>query len=125
VSTNEPARLTTDQLAEERTFLAAERTLFAVLRTGLAIAGGGSLVISLLGERWPAWVQVPLAAIFLTVGYGMAFMGLARYRAIVIQAQRHQTGRSMMSLRLLTIGLLAVQAAIVVMVVLFGLRAFE
>lgn len=125
MSTDPPATPTSQHLAEERTYLAAERTLFAVLRTGLSIAGGGSLVITLLGDTWPSWVQVPLVATFLTVGYTMTLMGLARYRAIVTAARHRLTGRRVMSLRLLTIGLVALQVAIVIVVVLFGIQAFE
>jgi uncharacterized membrane protein YidH (DUF202 family) len=44
----------TDQLARLRTALAAERTVFAVMRSGLAIAGGGAVIVTLLGNRWPA-----------------------------------------------------------------------
>ena len=35
---------------------------------GLAIAAGGTVIITLLGDTWPTWVQVPLAAVFLLVG---------------------------------------------------------
>ncbi len=54
----------TDQLARLRTALAAERTVFAVMRSGLAIAGGGAVIVTLLGDRWPEWLQVILAAGF-------------------------------------------------------------
>lgn len=40
-----------DRLARLRTALAAERTVFSVLRTGLAIAGGGAIIVTLLGDR--------------------------------------------------------------------------
>ena len=42
-----------DRLARLRTALAAERTVFSVIRTGLAIAGGGAVIVTLLGDRWP------------------------------------------------------------------------
>ena len=53
--------LDADGLGRLRTALAAERTIFSVIRTGMAIAGGGTIVISLLGSRWPAWLQALLA----------------------------------------------------------------
>ncbi len=111
---------TTQQLAEYRTAFAAERTLFAVLRTGLAIAGGGSLVSSLLGERWPPLVPVALVTVFLVVGYSMTLMGLARYRR-ALQALRGTalTRNRPVSLALLTLGLVVLEIAIVVVVILF------
>ncbi len=111
---------TTQQLAEYRTVFAAERTLFAVLRTGLAIAGGGSLVSSLLGDAWPSWVQVALVTTFLGVGYSMTLMGLARYRRAL--RALHGTvlaGNPPTSPGLLTLGLILLELAIVVVVVLF------
>lgn len=125
VATDQPSVPHSEHLAEERTYLAAERTLFAALRTGLSIAGGGSLVITLLADSWPAWVRVPLVATFVVVGYSMTFMGLARYRAVVESARRRPSGRHLMSLRALTAGLLALQVAILVVVLLFGIQAFE
>ncbi len=117
--------LTTEQIAEEATYLAAERTLFSVLSTGLSVAAGGALVTTLLGEAWPAWLQVALATVFLLVGYSMALMGLRRYQGIVRIAEARQPGkRKMMSLRLLSLGVGVLQAAIVLVVVLFLIDAF-
>jgi uncharacterized membrane protein YidH (DUF202 family) len=111
---------TTQQLAEYRTVFAAERTLFAVLRTGLAIAGGGSLVSSLLGDAWPPWVQVTLVTVFLVVGYSMTLLGLARYRAALRALHvAGLTGHQPTSPGLLAAGLVLLEIAIVVVVVLF------
>jgi uncharacterized membrane protein YidH (DUF202 family) len=111
---------TTQQLAEYRTVFAAERTLFAVLRTGLAIAGGGSLVSSLLGDAWPPWVQVALVTVFLVVGYSMTLLGLARYRAALRALHvSGLTGHQPTSPGLLAAGLVLLEIAIVVVVVLF------
>ncbi len=114
-----------EQIAEEATYLAAERTLFSVLSTGLSIAGGGALVTTLLGEAWPRWLQAALTAVFLLVGYSMTLLGLRRYQGIVRLAERRKAGApKMMSLRALSAGVLLLQAAIVVVVVLFLVGAF-
>jgi uncharacterized membrane protein YidH (DUF202 family) len=114
------------ELAKERTYLAAERTLFAALRTGLSIAGGGSLVVTLLGDEWPRWVQVPLVVTFLGTGYWMALLGLQRYRGALASLEREAgLGHRGLPLRFLTAALLALQLAIVVVVVLFLVGAFE
>ena len=117
---------TSDDLARQRTFLAAERTLFAVLRTGLAIAAGGSVIISLLGESWPLWVQIPLAAAFLIVGYFMVLHGLRRYRGIAEHVQR-QSGERMeiMPPRTMTVLTWVLEAAITVVIILFLIGAFQ
>lgn len=91
---DEQRRPDSQELALQRTSLAAERTLFAVLRTGLSIAGGGGVIVSLLGDQWPEWVEwvkVPLAAVFLVAGYGLVFQGLDRYRSIARQVRRDGT----------------------------------
>ncbi len=120
MTTHTPPAPTTQQLAQYRTVFAAERTLFAVLRTGLAIAGGGSLVSSLLGDAWPTWVQVTLVTIFLVVGYSMTLMGLARYRGALRALQGpHLPGNRATSPLLLTLGLVVLEIAIVVVVSLF------
>ena len=71
-----------DRLARLRTALAAERTVFAVVRTGLAIAGGGAVIVTLLGNRWPALLQAVLAPGFVVPGYVLMLDGLSRYRRV-------------------------------------------
>ena len=118
--------LKSEHIVEEATFLAAERTLFSVMSTGLAIAAGGALVTTLLGDAWPEWVQVPLVAVFLLVGYSMTLLGLRRYQSVVQMARsRPKAGRRMMSLRALSVGVLLLEAAIVVVIVLFLIGAFQ
>lgn len=115
----------TGHLAVERTFFAAERTLFAALRTGLSIAGGGSLVITLLGDAWPAWVQVPLVTTFLVVGYGITYLGLGRYRRVIDElGRRHQGIGGSLPTSTLIVGLAVLQAAILAVVVLFLFEVF-
>ncbi|MGI9641305.1 MAG: YidH family protein [Acidimicrobiia bacterium] len=116
----------TGELALQRTSLAAERTLFAVLRTGLAIAAGGSVIVSLLGDEWPDWVQIPLAAVFLVTGYGLVFQGLDRYRSIARQVKRHgRSGYEIVSPRSMTAVAWALEIAIAIVVILFLLGAWE
>ena len=74
---------TKDSLALQRTHLAAERTYQATLRTGFAIAGAGTVIVTFLGEEWPEWLSLLLAAVFIVVGYTMIIIMLARYQKIV------------------------------------------
>ena len=90
--TDASAQPDSSQLALERTYLAAERTLFAVLRTGLSIVAGGTVIVALLGEDWPEWVQGSLAGAFLVVGYALVFLGLRRYHGIAKHVE-HQGGQ--------------------------------
>ena len=118
-------RLNPEHIAEEATYLAAERTLFSVLSTGLSIAGGGALVTTLLGDSWPMWLQSTLTAVFLLVGYSMTLLGLRRYQRIVRLAERRPADApKMMSLRALSAGVVLLQMAIVVVVVMFLVSAF-
>jgi uncharacterized membrane protein YidH (DUF202 family) len=113
-------------LAAQRTYLAAERTMFAVMRTGLSVAGGGSLVITLLGDHWPLSVQVPLVVTFLTTGYTMTLLGLRRYRRLAAHAeQAGRAGLDIISSRAVTVVLVVLQVTIVIVVALFMASAFE
>jgi uncharacterized membrane protein YidH (DUF202 family) len=112
------------QLAEARTCLAAERTLFAALRTGLAIAGGGSLVVTLLGDSWPYWVQVPLVAAFVLVGYGMTIAGLRRYRAVLRLVGSRAT-EDAVAVRTMMIAMGILQLVIVIVAILFLFDTFS
>jgi uncharacterized membrane protein YidH (DUF202 family) len=65
--------------------MAAERTFFSILRTGLAIAGAGTVIVSILGSSWPDWLSVALASVFIFVGYTMMLVGLRSYRTMAAQ----------------------------------------
>lgn len=118
--------LDSDGLGRIRTALAAERTIFAVIRTGLAIAGGGTVIISLLGERWPAWLQAVLAVGFIVPGYALMLDGLGRYRRVdaemrSLDPQRHR----MVSAGIMSTLVGVVQVVVVIVIVLFIFDAFE
>ncbi len=115
-----------DGLSRIRTALAAERTIFAVIRTGLAIAGGGTVIISLLGERWPTWLQAVLAVGFIVPGYTLMLDGLTRYRRVdaemrALDPERHRV----VSAGIMSTLVAVVQIVVVVVVVLFIVDAFE
>ena len=110
--------------AMERTHMAAERTYFAVLRTGLAIAAAGTVVVAILGENWPEWLIVLLAAVFIAVGYTMIIVTLDNYQKIVNRLQIERE-LNVMSPKL-TIFLTAIlQFALVIVFVLFILGLFS
>lgn len=62
--------------------MAATRTYFALLRTGLAIAGGGAIVTSVLTTAWPDWVVALLSGVFILVGFTIMIAGLQKYMFI-------------------------------------------
>ena len=110
----------TTQLAALRTYLAADRTFLAVLRTGLSISGGGSLVITLLGDAWPKWVQIPLVAVFLIIGYSIALLGLRRYRQVERAAHhRRDPDARFTSSAVMTAITVALHLVMTIVVVLF------
>ena len=118
--------LDAETLARLRTALAAERTVFAVMRTGLAIAGGGTVVISLLGGRWPAWAQALLASGFLVPGYALMLDGLSRYRRVATMVRHLDPDRHrIVSPGLMTALIAIIQVVVVVALALFVFDAFE
>ena len=104
--------------AYERTHMAATRTFFALLRTGLAIAGGGTLVTSMLAQGWPDWVVGLLSAIFIVVGFTIMLGGLHRYHRI---AKRLAVEEELdtIPLGLVTTLTILLQAATVAVLILF------
>jgi uncharacterized membrane protein YidH (DUF202 family) len=106
-----------NDLAVERTLLAATRTVFALLRTGLAIAGGGALVTSLLHGQ-PAWLTDLLACMFVLIGYSFMWNALARYREL--DRQTVGTGRRLyVSSQRLTWTTMALQLVSALVLVLY------
>jgi uncharacterized membrane protein YidH (DUF202 family) len=126
---NDPRQWTdldADGLGRIRTALAAERTIFAVIRTGLAIAGGGTVIISLLGGRWPAWLQALLAIGFIAPGYTLMLDGLSRYRRIDAEMRALDPGRHrIVSPGIMSTLIVIVQIVVVIVIILFVVDAFE
>jgi uncharacterized membrane protein YidH (DUF202 family) len=112
----------TDRLALERTHLAAERTFLAVLRTGLSIAGAGTVIVAILGESWPEWLSVSLAAVFIILGYSMIIITLEKYQK-TYKRLKIEPELNVMSPRHAVVLALALQVAlgIVLLLFLFGL----
>ena len=79
--TNQPAETRTD-FALEHTHMAATRTFLALLRTGIAIAGVGTLVTTILAKAWPEWVVGFLSGVFILIGFSIMIAGLQRYIVI-------------------------------------------
>ena len=123
---SEAAPPSNSQLAVERTYLAAERTLFSVLRTGLAIVAGGTVIVTLLGEEWPDWVQGLLAGAFLVVGYALVVIGLRRYHGIAGHVKR-QDGERLAIVPARTMSFLAgiLGLTITIVLVLYFSRVFS
>ena len=110
--------------AVERTHMAAERTYFAVLRTGLAIAAAGTVVVAILGESWPEWLSLVMAAIFMAVGYTMIIVTLNNYQKIVNRLQIERK-LSVMSPKLTILLTAILQVALVIVFALFILGLFS
>lgn len=123
---SEPPLPSTNELARQRTTLAAERTLYAVLRTGLAIAAGGPVIISVLGDEWPTWIKTLLAVAFLAIGYVLLLLGLSRYRALATAMKRQGAGEfEIISPGKMIFITVLVQVVLTVVVVLFLIGAFD
>ena len=110
--------------AVERTHMAAERTYFAVLRTGLAIAAAGTVVVAILGESWPEWLSITLAAVFIAVGYTMIIVTLNNYQKIVNRLQIERK-LNVMSPRLTILLTAILQLGLVIVFALFILGLFK
>lgn len=106
--------------ALERTHMAAERTYFSVLRTGLAIAAAGTVVVAILGERWPEWLILVMAGVFIAVGYTMIIVTLNNYQKIVNRLQI-ESNLNVMSPRLMIFLTAILQLALVIVLALFFL----
>ena len=120
----ENASIDTDRLALERTHMAAERTYFAVLRTGLAIASAGTVIVAILGESWPEWLSISLAAIFIIIGYTMIIITLENYQKIVNRLKIERK-LDVMSPRMATILTVALQVALAIVLLLFLVSLFD
>ena len=109
-----------------RTALAGERTVFAVIRTGLAIAGGGAVIVTLLGDRWPTWVQAVLAAGFVIPGYALMLDGMSRYRRVArISQEADPDHERLVSPTLITALVTVVQVVVTIVVVLLLFDVFQ
>ena len=90
------------------------------------VTAGGSVIISLLGQDWPSWVQVPLAGAFLITGSSILLHGLRRYRGIAKHVDQQEGQRlEIIPARTMTVVTYILEAAITVVVVLFLLGVFE
>jgi uncharacterized membrane protein YidH (DUF202 family) len=110
--------------ALERTHMAAERTYFSVLRTGLAIASAGTVVVAILGESWPKWLSLVMAAVFIAVGYTMILVTLNNYQKIVNSLQIERK-LNVMSPRMTILLTAILQIALVIVFALFILGLFS
>lgn len=110
------------ELARERTDWAYERTYFALLRTGLAIAGGGTLVVSILGKGWSDWVVGLLAGPFIVVGFIIILGALRRYHKLSKRLALEDENIEPISTGLVVALTVILQVAIVAMLILFLLN---
>ena len=114
----------TARLALERTHMAAERTFLAVLRTGLAIAGAGTVIVAILGDNWPEWLSISLAAVFIVIGYSMIIITLEKYQKIFKRLQI-EPALNAMSPRYAVLLAVALQVALGIVLLLFLLGLFK
>jgi uncharacterized membrane protein YidH (DUF202 family) len=110
-------------LALQRTHMAAERTFQATLRTGFAIAGAGTVIVTILGENWPEWLSLLLAGVFIVVGYTMIIIMLQRYhKAVNILRVDHDL--DVMSPRYAIVLTIVLQVALAIVLGLFLVDLF-
>lgn len=114
---NDLSQIRTDY-ALERTHMAATRTYFALLRTGIAIAGGGTLITTILGDGWPDWLIGALAGLFIIVGFTIMIAGLQRYIFIAEKLSGNDEFR-IISPKLLVLLTAVLQIATVAVLILF------
>ena len=95
----EDAKMTTQELAiqrtemaSERTRLANERTLIAWLRTGIAITAFGAVVPRLLASVQSDWMVRLIAILFVVSGSIVMFYGVHNYRQMTIRLEAKQVG---------------------------------
>ena len=112
----------TQRWAYERTQMSAVRTYFSLLRTGLAIAGGGTLVVALLDKHWPAWIVWLLSAVFVVMGFMIMLSGLQEYSQIVKKLNVDGESDSIISTKRLVTMTIVLQVVTAVVLVLFLLR---
>ena len=114
----------TNTLALQRTHMAAERTFQATLRTGFAIAGAGTVIVTILGQDWPEWLSLLLSGVFIVVGYTMIIIMLQRYQKVVNDL-RVDHGLDVTSPRYAIFLTVILQVALALVVVLFLLGSFS
>jgi putative membrane protein len=117
-STQELARKRTNW-AYERTQMAGTRTYFALLRTGLAIAGGGALVVAILGEDWADWIIGLLDGIFIIIGFSIILGALWRYRKLSKRLALEDKDLEPISIGLVVALTVMLQITIVVVLILY------
>ena len=88
---------------------------------GVAIAGGGTAITTILAEGWPDWVIGLLATVFIVVGFTIMIVGLQRYHQM---AQRLAVEEEVEAIptRLIVVLTVLLQAATVTVLILFLLR---
>ena len=71
------------------------------------------MIVALLGEEWPDWVQGLLARAFLVVGYALVVIGLRRYHGIAGHVER-QDGQRLAIVPAQTLSILAAVPGIMI-----------
>lgn len=106
--------------AYQRTLMASTRTFYVLVRTGLAIAGGGALVASVLAGHWPSWVTWSLSAAFVIIGFTIILGALLRYDQVarMLAVEGEVPGIPVQLVIVLTVALLAATATVLVLFVL-------
>ena len=100
----------------------------ATLPFGLAIAGGGAAIVTILGGRWPEWLQAVLALGFVVTGYVLMLDGLSRYRRVarIIKAEDPDHHRVVSPwVMTLLIGVVQIVVTVVVVLLIYRVRAGE
>jgi len=107
--------LSNEELASERTLLAAERTFSAWIRTGLASLGGGlaiarSLIFKSYVEQEMARV---IGALLVIWGSGVFVYAIIRYHRACARLSQESLSRSSLGVTILMTAVLLIVAAMV------------
>lgn len=107
--------LSNEELASERTLLAAERTFSAWIRTGLAALGGGFAIARAL--IFKSYVEQEMArvigALLVIWGSGVFVFAIIRYHRACTRLPQESLARSSLGVIILMTAILMIVAALV------------
>lgn len=109
------SRLSTTDLAEDRTLLSSERTFAAWTRTSIACIALGVGFHALFAKMHPAWVPRAIASLFLLLGATIVWLATRRAEGVMRRLNPHVVASARkMNLQLIASAVTAGTAALAV-----------